>query len=150
MLKATEAYNCYEEVRNYDKILFIQSTVENGWWGEASPTFPPVSAPVHPFNEQIPLWRSKWLAHCCSSLKSKSIYDAIEGIDCITPQTQREIYPILRQSPRLVSQSFHETTHTINRMIGVKITVLAKKQQRHSLLLPLKLLNKHKSVKLTL
>ena len=32
MLKATKAY-CYEEVRNYGKNLFIQSIVENGWWG---------------------------------------------------------------------------------------------------------------------
>ena len=29
---ATKAY-CYEEVRNYGKILFIQNIVENGWWG---------------------------------------------------------------------------------------------------------------------
>ena len=28
----TKAY-CYVEVRNYGKILFIQSVVENGWWG---------------------------------------------------------------------------------------------------------------------
>ena len=26
------------EVRNYRKTLFIQSIVENGWWGNASPT----------------------------------------------------------------------------------------------------------------
>ena len=31
VLKATKAY-CYEEVRNYEKILFIQNIVENGWW----------------------------------------------------------------------------------------------------------------------
>ena len=31
----------YEEVRNYRKTLFIQSIVENGWWGDASPTSPP-------------------------------------------------------------------------------------------------------------
>ena len=46
-LKATKAY-CYEEVRNYEKILFIQSFVENGWWGNtyaAYPTFPPRSTP---------------------------------------------------------------------------------------------------------
>ena len=30
MLKATQA-DCYEEVRNYGKHLFIQSIVENGW-----------------------------------------------------------------------------------------------------------------------
>ena len=41
MLKATEAY-CYKEVRNYEKILFIQSTVENSWWGDASTTSPPL------------------------------------------------------------------------------------------------------------
>ena len=33
--------------------------------------------------------------HCsCSRLKSKSIHDAIEGNDCITPPTQQEINPI--------------------------------------------------------
>ena len=32
----------YEKVRNYRKTLFIQSIVENGWWGaDASPTSPP-------------------------------------------------------------------------------------------------------------
>ena len=39
---------CYEEVRNYKKILFIQNIVENGWWGDAYaayPTSPPESAP---------------------------------------------------------------------------------------------------------
>ena len=30
VLKATQAYY-YEEARNYEKILFIQSIVENGW-----------------------------------------------------------------------------------------------------------------------
>ena len=38
--KATTAY-CYEEVRKYGKILFIQSIVENGWWGNASPLLGP-------------------------------------------------------------------------------------------------------------
>ena len=33
--------DAYEEVRNYRKTLFIQSIVENGWWGDASPTSPP-------------------------------------------------------------------------------------------------------------
>ena len=28
------------EVQNYRKTLFIQSIVENGWWGDASPTSP--------------------------------------------------------------------------------------------------------------
>ena len=40
MLKATKVY-CYEEVRNYRKILFIQSIVENGWWGEIHPPLDP-------------------------------------------------------------------------------------------------------------
>ena len=67
--------------------------------GNASPTSPPPgSAPAHPFNLQIPLQETKWpdlrTMHSCSSLKSKSTYDAIEGIDCITPPTQREINPI--------------------------------------------------------
>ena len=30
----------YEEVRNYRKTLFIQSIVENGWWGGSFPTSP--------------------------------------------------------------------------------------------------------------
>ena len=30
MRVATQAY-CYEEIRNYGKILFSQSIVENGW-----------------------------------------------------------------------------------------------------------------------
>ena len=30
--------------RNYRKTLFIQSFVENSWWGDASPTSPPGSA----------------------------------------------------------------------------------------------------------
>ena len=30
----------YEEVRNYRKTLFIQSIVENGWWGEMHPPHP--------------------------------------------------------------------------------------------------------------
>ena len=40
VLKATKAY-CNEEVRNYGKILFIHSIVENGWWGDPSRTSPP-------------------------------------------------------------------------------------------------------------
>ena len=40
---------CYEEVRKYGKILFIQSNVENGWWRRdayaAYPTAPPGSVP---------------------------------------------------------------------------------------------------------
>ena len=39
MLKATTAY-CYEEVRNYGKILFIQNIVENGWRGDALAAYP--------------------------------------------------------------------------------------------------------------
>ena len=30
VLKATKTY-CYEEVRNYEKILFIQNVIENSW-----------------------------------------------------------------------------------------------------------------------
>ena len=40
VLKATKAY-CNEEVRNYGKILFIQSIVENGWWGGCILHIPP-------------------------------------------------------------------------------------------------------------
>ena len=39
VLKATKAY-CYEEVRNYGKILFIQNIVENGWRGNANAAYP--------------------------------------------------------------------------------------------------------------
>ena len=31
----------YEEIRSYRKTLFIQSVVENGWWGSAYPTSRP-------------------------------------------------------------------------------------------------------------
>ena len=41
----TKAY-CYEEVRSNGKILFIQSIVENGWWGDAFPTYPPLDQPL--------------------------------------------------------------------------------------------------------
>ena len=49
---------------------------------------------AHPFNLQIPPWEPGGLfqaSHRCSSLKSKAINDAIEGIDCIKLPTQREI-----------------------------------------------------------
>ena len=35
----------YEEVRNYRKTLFIQSIVENDWWGGCIPHTPPGLAP---------------------------------------------------------------------------------------------------------
>ena len=39
VLTATKTY-CYEEVRNYGKILFIQNVVENSWWGDAYAAYP--------------------------------------------------------------------------------------------------------------
>ena len=46
VLKATKAY-CNEEVRNYGKILFIQSIVENGWCGGRMHTsHPPLDPPL--------------------------------------------------------------------------------------------------------
>ena len=39
VLKATKAY-CNEEVRNYEKVIFVQSIVGR-WEGDASPTPPP-------------------------------------------------------------------------------------------------------------
>ena len=41
VLMATKAY-CNEGVRNYGEILFIQSIVENGWWGGCIPHIPPL------------------------------------------------------------------------------------------------------------
>ena len=43
--KATQAY-CYEEVRNYAKIVVIQNIVENGWWGGAYALYPTSSLVV--------------------------------------------------------------------------------------------------------
>ena len=38
----------YEEVRNYRKTLFIQSIVENGWWGGCIPYIPlPLDPPLY-------------------------------------------------------------------------------------------------------
>ena len=36
---------CDKEVQSYGKLFFIQSIVENGWWGDAFPTSLPGSAP---------------------------------------------------------------------------------------------------------
>ena len=45
MLKATKTY-CYEEVRNYGKILLIQYILENGWCGNAYAAYP--TSPLDP------------------------------------------------------------------------------------------------------
>ena len=42
VLKTTKA-DCNEEVRKYGKFLFIQSVVENGWWGGMHPPYPPLT-----------------------------------------------------------------------------------------------------------
>ena len=45
VLKAAKAY-CYEEIQNYEKILFIQSIVENKWWGEGCIPHIPLDQPL--------------------------------------------------------------------------------------------------------
>ena len=66
----------YEEVRNYRKTLFIQSIVENGWWGMHSSTSPRGSDPEFDdffeikitskfFNFQVPV-KKEWLKNSSS------------------------------------------------------------------------------------
>ena len=74
MLKATKAY-CYEEVRNNGKVLFIQSSVENGWWGYASPTSPPGFAPVNSHDLSLSLLVGLSFSVCSASVEYNNSTD---------------------------------------------------------------------------